>query len=108
MLKLNRSGWERRWKDIDNRPSTNNDGEMELYFLKNDEGLQPNHKALEFHKTACLIWRMAGGAEEEEEHCPDDDDDKSMVNYEMGYQEKVLEYLKRSETQTTLEDNDIC
>jgi hypothetical protein len=59
-------------------------GEMELFFLKNDQGLQPNRKALEFHKTACLIWRMAGGAEEEEEYCPDDDDDKSMVNCEMG------------------------
>lgn len=28
------------------------------------EDLRPNTKALEFHKTACLIWRMTGGAEE--------------------------------------------
>ena len=91
----------------DGRNVIDKDGEMELYFLKNDQELQPNHKALEFHKTACLIWRMAGGAEEEEEYCPDDDDDQSLVNEEMGFQEKVLEYLKRSETQTTLEDNAI-
>ena len=79
-MKGNRILWQNRWVEVDNRQPTNQDGEMELFFLKNDQGLQPNHKALEFHKTACLIWRMAGGAEEEEEHCPDDDDDKSMVN----------------------------
>jgi hypothetical protein len=28
--------------------------------------LRPNIKALEFHKTACLIWRMAAGAEDED------------------------------------------
>ena len=33
----------------------------------------PNLKALEFHKAACLIWRMAGGGESDDEYCPDDD-----------------------------------
>ncbi len=47
-----------------------------------------------FHKYACLIWKMAGG----------DDDDKSIVNIEMGYEEKMLKYLKQSETLTTLQD----
>ena len=29
---------------------------------------------MEFHKAACLIWRMAGGAEKDEEYCSDDED----------------------------------
>lgn len=83
--------------DEDNRQISN---EMVLRFLKKDQNLQPNHKALEFHKTACLIWRMAGGAEEDVEYCPDHDE--SLVDTGMGFQEIVLEYLKRSETQPTL------
>jgi hypothetical protein len=68
------------------------DGEMALWFMspledtQNDretrskrkvqsEDLRPSIKALEFHKTACLIWRMAGGAEEDEEYCSDYDSD---------------------------------
>ena len=92
----------------DGREVVDKDGEMELFFVKTDQELQPNHKALEFHKAACLIWRMAGGADEEDENCSDDDDDKSMVNCEMGYREKVREYLKRSESQTTLQDHTVC
>lgn len=34
----------------------------------------PNRQALEFHKTACLIWRMAGGADSDYEYCSDDED----------------------------------
>jgi hypothetical protein len=45
------------------------------YFVLNNPTRLPNRDALEFHKAACLIWRMAGGAESEDEHCPDDDDD---------------------------------
>ena len=30
------------------------------------------------HKTACLIWRMAGGAEPDEEECPDEDENLSI------------------------------
>ena len=44
------------------------------------EDLRPNFKALEFHKTACLIWCMAGGAEEDEEFCSDDDSDTDQEN----------------------------
>jgi len=48
-----------------------------LYFIDNDPVKQPNRKALEFHKAACLIWRMAGGAEPDEE---DSDDEPGPVN----------------------------
>ena len=47
---------------------------MALYFIDNNATKQPNRNALEFHKTACLIWRMAGGAEPDEEYCSDEDD----------------------------------
>jgi hypothetical protein len=52
---------------LDGRTAVETNGEMALYFVQNDPNLQPNRKALEFHKTACLIWRMAGGAEPDEE-----------------------------------------
>ena len=61
------------------RQVVNSDGEMELYFLSNDPELLPNRKALEYHKAACLIWRMAGGAEPDEEYCSDDDDPVNFV-----------------------------
>ena len=48
-------------------------GEMTLYFIGTTTAKLSNRKALEFHKAACLIWRMAGGAESEDEYCPDDD-----------------------------------
>ena len=48
-------------------------GEMALYFIQDNQTILPNRSALEFHKTACLIWRMAGGAEPDEEYCSDDD-----------------------------------
>ena len=57
----------------DNRQAVNSDGEMELYFLNADPKLLPNRKALEYHKAACLIWRMAGSAEPDDEYCSDDD-----------------------------------
>jgi hypothetical protein len=61
-----------RWTD--NRLAEEANGEMALYFVDNDETKLPNREALKFHKTACLIWRMAGGAEPDEEYCSDDDD----------------------------------
>ena len=56
-------------------------GEMALYFVLNNPTLLPNRDALEFHKTACLIWRMAGGGEPDEEYCPDNDDEYVSVDY---------------------------
>jgi hypothetical protein len=53
---------------------------MALYFIKTDHNLQPNRKALEFHKTACIIWRMAGGAECDDDYCLDDEEDLGTVD----------------------------
>jgi hypothetical protein len=71
-LKVSRSYWQEDWIDIDNRRAVEENGEIELYFVQNNPTKLPNRKALEFHKTACLIWRMAGGAESDEEYCPND------------------------------------
>jgi glutamate synthase (NADPH/NADH) large chain len=70
--KIVRKGREEDWTDIDNRKAVESNDEMALYFVLPTR--LPNRKALEFHKTACLIWRMAGGAEPDEEYCSDDDD----------------------------------
>ncbi|KAJ8326386.1 hypothetical protein O5D80_005140 [Batrachochytrium dendrobatidis] len=74
VLKGNRMLWQENWTDIDNRQSMESNGEMALYFVQNNPTKLPNRNALEFHKTACMIWRMAGGAETDDEYCSDDDD----------------------------------
>ncbi|OAJ41349.1 hypothetical protein BDEG_24970 [Batrachochytrium dendrobatidis JEL423] len=66
-------------------------GEMALYFVLGDPTLQPNRNALEFHKTACLIWRMAGGAEFDDECCPYDDDGCTPVDYRSKSIEKWMD-----------------
>lgn len=71
-LKNDRLFMERYWSD--GRQAVEANGEMALYFVLNKPTKLPNRQALEFHKAACQIWRMAGGAESEDEHCPDDDD----------------------------------
>jgi hypothetical protein len=73
-LKMLRAIREEDWTDTDKRQSIESNGEMALYFVNNDPALQPNRKALEFHKAACLIWRMAGGAVPDYENCSDDGD----------------------------------
>lgn len=67
----------------DNRQPIEANGEMALYFVQNNPTKLPNQKALEFHKTACLIWRMAGGGEPDEEYCPDNDDEYVAVDYRL-------------------------
>ncbi|KAJ3413855.1 hypothetical protein HDV05_007376 [Chytridiales sp. JEL 0842] len=64
----------------DGRKPTEDDGEMVLYFQDNEPSIQPSLKALEFHKTACLIWRMAGGAEEDSDDEWDGGDDGGVVS----------------------------
>lgn len=76
-VKASRLSNEEDWIDIDNRKSVDENGDMCLWFMKNDLSLQPNRNALEFHKTACLIWRMAGGGDPEED-CSDEDDFESV------------------------------
>ncbi|KAJ3253880.1 hypothetical protein HK103_007680 [Boothiomyces macroporosus] len=70
-LKNNRISNLEDWND--DRQAILDNGEMPLYFVNNNESIQPNRAALAFHKTACLIWRMAGGAETEDEECWDDE-----------------------------------
>ncbi|KAJ3009432.1 UNVERIFIED_CONTAM: hypothetical protein HDU68_002707, partial [Siphonaria sp. JEL0065] len=71
---------EEDWAAIDRRHATNPDGEMVLYFASSNHTIQPCRQALEFHKAACLIWKMAGGAEDDEEECPDDNYD-GMIGF---------------------------
>lgn len=73
-LQAIRSVFERHWADIDRRKALQPNGEMALYFVKNNPNLLPNKDALRFHKTACLIWRMSGGAEPNDEYCSDDEE----------------------------------
>ncbi len=72
---------EKRWTKIDSRQAVESSGEMALYFVQNNSTKFPNRQALEFHKTACLIWRMAGGGEPDEEYCPDNNDEYTAVDY---------------------------
>ena len=65
---------EEDWKGKDNRLAVDGNGEMVLYFIQNNRTKQPNRNALEFHKAACLIWQMAGGAETDDEVCSDEDE----------------------------------
>ena len=44
-------------------------GEYRIYFINQTDGNLPNKSALDFHKAACLIWQMAGGAFEDVEEC---------------------------------------
>ena len=90
-LRVSRSFWQSDWTDIDNRQAVELNGEMALYFVLNNPTKLPNRQALEFHKAACLIWRMAGGAESEDEQCPDDDDDYVPVDYRSKNIEKWMD-----------------
>lgn len=65
---------EEDWAHSDQRKAVESNGKMALYFTQNHPDNLPNRNALEFHKTACLIWRMAGGAEnDDDEYCSDDE-----------------------------------
>ncbi|KAK6098740.1 hypothetical protein MT418_8436 [Batrachochytrium dendrobatidis] len=88
-LEVIRRTRQKRW--IDNRQAVESNGEMALYFVLGDPTLQPNRNALEFHKTACLIWRIAGGAESDDEYCPYDDDGCTPVDYRSKSIEKWMD-----------------
>ena len=68
---------------------------MALYFNQNDQELQPSRIALERHKTACLIWRMAGGAESEDEDYDDDGEDFVPV---FSKPASIREWMESSDT----------
>ena len=73
-LEADRKFYEQDWILIDNRKAVEPNEEMALYFVGKNPNQLPNRNALEFHKTACLIWRMAGGSEPDEEYCSDDEE----------------------------------
>jgi len=88
-LKYARKSDEEYWVDVDNRKALDEDCEMRLWFVNKDEDLLPNKIALEMPKTACLIWRMAGGAEPDEEECPDEDDNLSIS---LNFKTRILNW----------------
>jgi hypothetical protein len=79
---LRRTGQE-IFVEFKSREVVTSNGEMVLYFINSTPLILPNREALKFHKAACLIWRMAGGAEPEEEYCPDCDDEHLAVDYRL-------------------------
>ena len=78
-LKEQRMILERTWIGIDNRKAVEINGELALYFVQNNPTKLPNRQALEFHKAACMIWRMAGGAETEEKYSEDEDLNADLI-----------------------------
>ena len=91
-LKVGRQTRERRWSD--GRQAVNSNNEMGIYFLKNKPSSLPNKRALEFHKAACFIWRMAGGGESDGELCADDE----VMFVPLGYDDnKVRKWLMNSD-----------
>lgn len=74
-LKICRIGYEDDWALLDRRKAFAENGEMELYFLDNEIANLPSQKALEFHRCASKIWRLAGGADITEEFCEDENED---------------------------------
>jgi hypothetical protein len=81
---------------------------MVLWFVNNDPALQPNRKALELHKTACLIWRMAGGAEPVDEESSDDEENGPIhiVDKGLSLQQKISFLFSRESSETTLGDTE--
>ena len=59
-------------EEINNRQIVER-GEMMLYSAQNVPHQLPYRKALQYHKTAWIIWRMAGGAEPEKESQHEED-----------------------------------
>ena len=61
----------------------------------NDDSTKPSQIALQFHKTACLIWKMAGGADKPIEDDLDDvddgewEEDLKQVPYDTGNLERA-------------------
>jgi hypothetical protein len=74
---------------------------MQLYFVDNNPDTLPNVHALQFHKAACLIWRMAGGAEPEDYDT--DSDDEELPPVAAGEPSKIAE-LRAEESSMTLFD----
>ena len=90
------------WAGIDNRIPVEGNDEMALFFVDNSELLQPNRAALHFHKTTCMIWRLAGGAEIDDEECSLEDEE-DFVKPRVHVQLKDIQ--KWQESSATLVNN---
>jgi hypothetical protein len=69
-----------------------NDGHTSFECTVHPEDLRPNIKALELHKTACLIWRMAGGAQKEDDYFSEYD--SFHVQEDIYYDKHTEDFVK--------------
>jgi hypothetical protein len=78
-----------------NRSPADPDGTILIYFKRptTDPSILPNVEALHYHRAACLIWEMAGGAEDEEECCSDLDSCDPEPEVSTHTRELVESYL---------------
>jgi hypothetical protein len=81
---------------------------LNLYFDSEETDIYPSVEALNFHKAACLVWRMAGGAAEiESDFLNDSDDEEDFTSKVTSYflsmeaqEEKAIREEKPSPTET--------
>ncbi|KAI8928028.1 hypothetical protein BC831DRAFT_450135 [Entophlyctis helioformis] len=88
--RLEQDEWARR----DRRTQPEDDQVLRIRFLTDDAASRPNRTALEFHKAACLIWKMAGAGYPDEEYC-DFDDEHSDRGMQIGMDDLQKERLQR-------------
>ncbi|KAI8922850.1 hypothetical protein BC831DRAFT_473933 [Entophlyctis helioformis] len=82
------------WEVADHRTQPEHDQVPHIRFLTDDPASRPNRTALEFHKAACLIWKMAGAGYPDEEYC-DFDDHHSDHGMQIGMNDLQKERLQR-------------
>ena len=68
------------------------DNDMNVFF-HGDPRLHPNSTAFNFHKIACLIWRLAGGAEPEDYEYYQEYDFVDVINIDEFRKEKLDSYV---------------
>lgn len=80
---------------------TSDDWQRQIWFKSDDTSTYPNVTALEFHKRACLIWEMAGGADVDLLGVYESDDDVGDAGADISPLQKrelVEHYLSALET----------
>ena len=92
-LQSDRQFYVERDSTLGNRRAVEDNGDMKIYFQDNDPSLQPNKTLLEFHKIACLIWRLAGGAEPVDYDSYDEDEFVDGVKSSDFSKEKLEGYV---------------
>ena len=96
----------RRWCTFfiqDGRVPEDDDGQMRLWFFQNSPKLLPSRVALDLHKRACLIWRLAGGADPDvDEECYIDEEPvPALVNKDF------LDRIKRWNSNVTMTNDNV-